>query len=319
MSQLLSRFAESLFWLARYMERSENLARILQVNETFARDRSGASDWRPVLELNSDLERFLESHEKVTAKDVLHFYVLDRENPTSIIFSVRAARENARALRHLISTEMWSQLNVFHSWLLSLKKKDLALAELSTLCSAIKENCQTHAGITEGTFYRDESWCFYSLGRQLERVDQTSRLLDIKYRHPGYEGNDGTIDPTSDASLWNTLLRSGAGYHAFRRVQPRGMKAPDVAGFFLFDHAFPRSMTTSLAELDGVFTQLNEEYQLERGGEVAQVMGEIHEAMSAMARETYWDESLHWRMDHIQLLTGKLSNAIARRFFGQDA
>ncbi|MEJ2014589.1 MAG: alpha-E domain-containing protein, partial [Limibacillus sp.] len=112
---------------------------------------------------------------------------------------------------------------------------------------------------------------------------------------------------------------SGAGYHAFRRVQPRGMKAPDVAGFFLFDHAFPRSMTTSLAELDGVFTQLNEEYQLERGGEVAQVMGEIHEAMSAMARETYWDESLHWRMDHIQLLTGKLSNAIARRFFGQDA
>lgn len=314
MSQLLSRFAENLFWLARYMERAENLARILQVNETFARDRKGSSDWAPIVELNSDEKAFYKKHEKAGAAEVLHFYILDRENPNSIIFSVHAARENARALRHLISTEMWSQLNVFHGWLLSLKKKDLALSELSHLCSEIKENCQAHTGITEGTFYRDESWCFYILGKYLERVDQTSRLLDIKYRHPGDEG----IDPTSDASLWNTLLRSGAGYHAFRRVQPRGMKAQDVAGFFIFDQAFPRSMATCVAELEETFEQLKTDYALKPGKQVTAVMGEIEKALKTMKGEAYWDESLHRRMDDMQLLTGRLSDAIGQAFFDKE-
>ena len=314
MSQLLSRFAENLFWLARYMERAENLARILQVNETFARDRRGASDWAPIVELNSDEAEFYKKHEKAGAAEVLHFYILDRENPNSIIFSVHAARENARALRHLISTEMWSQLNVFHSWLLGLKKKDLALAELSFLCGRIKENCQAHAGITEGTFYRDESWCFYSLGKYLERVDQTSRLLDIKYRHPGEEG----VDPTSDASLWNTLLRSGAGYHAFRRVQPRGMKAQDVAGFFIFDQAFPRSMATCVAQLRATLDQLKKKYDLDPGKGTDAVIGEIETMMAAMKKELYWDVSLHQRMDDVQLLTGKLSNAIGQAFFDKE-
>ena len=317
MSQLLSRFASNLFWLARYMERAENLARILQVNETFARDRKGASDWRPILELNNDLEQFDKTYDKVTAADVLYFYILDRENPTSIIFSVHAARENARGLRHLISTEMWSQLNMMHSWLLGLKKKDLALSELSNLCMKIKEGCQAHAGITDGTFYRDESWCFYSLGKYLERVDQTSRLLDIKYRHPGSEGGDG--DPLSDASLWNTLLRSGAGYHAFRRVQPRGMRAPDVSGFFIFDQAFPRSMSTCITELDEILEKLDRDFGLERGEAVVSVMDEVHDTLTAMKDETYWDESLHLRMDHVQLLTGRLSNELAIRYFGQQA
>ena len=148
----------------------------------------------------------------------------------------------------------------------------------------------------------------------LERVDQTSRLLDIKYRHPGDEG----IDPTSEASLWNTLLRSGAGYHAFRRVQPRGMKAQDVAGFFIFDQAFPRSMATCVGELQDTFDQLKTEYGLNPGKGVGAVMSEIDKALKSMKKESYWDESLHRRMDEVQLLTGKLSNAVGLAFFDKD-
>jgi uncharacterized alpha-E superfamily protein len=110
---LLARFAENNFWLARYMERVENLARILDVNETFAQDGRGPEDWLPIVHLHDDTARFFASHDAASAEAVIQFYVLERDNPTSIIAAVRMARENARSLRHLISTEMWRHLNVF--------------------------------------------------------------------------------------------------------------------------------------------------------------------------------------------------------------
>jgi len=180
-SHLLARFAENCFWMARYMERAENLARILDVNETFAQDSSGGQDWLPIVQINADDERFLAKHDEATAQAVLEFYILDRDNPNSIIAAVAAARENARSLRHVISTEMWAHLNVFYGVLDPLTPADLDLTELSRLLNRIKENCQTHTGITEGTFYRDEGWYFYEIGKQIERADQTTRILDIKY------------------------------------------------------------------------------------------------------------------------------------------
>ena len=94
---------------------------------------------------------------------------------------IRAARENARTLRPWISTEMWSQINVFYNQLLALTPKDVVMPQLNRVCRMIKEACQTHTGITEGTFFRDQGWHFYEMGRLIERADQTTRLLDIKY------------------------------------------------------------------------------------------------------------------------------------------
>ena len=181
MPSLLARFAESNFWLARYMERAENLARILDVNETFAQDGRGPEDWLPIVQLHGDDARFFARHDAATAEAVIRFYVLERDNPTSIIAAVRMARENARALRHLISTEMWRDLNVFYNRLAALGPDDLAPSQLSALCATIKEECQLHTGIMEGTYYRDQGWYFYQIGKYLERADQTTRLLDINY------------------------------------------------------------------------------------------------------------------------------------------
>ncbi len=112
---LLSRYAECLFWLARCIERTENLARILDVNETFSRDSRGGQNWLSVLQLYGDEARFKEMHGEATARSVLRFYVTDAGNPTSIVFAVRFVRENARALRPLISIQMWTQINVLHN------------------------------------------------------------------------------------------------------------------------------------------------------------------------------------------------------------
>src|SRR5271154_3488061 len=130
---LLARYAECLFWLGRFVERAENLARILEVHETYARDRSGARDWYSIVQLNADEEPFAEKHNVASAKNVIRFYLTDRENPTSIVNTVRYARENARTLRPLVSTEMWVQLNVFYNRLTELSTEDLAPGNLAAL------------------------------------------------------------------------------------------------------------------------------------------------------------------------------------------
>jgi len=213
---LLARFADCIFWLARYVERAENLARILDVNETFSRDSHGGQNWRSIVQLNSDEERFFATHPAATAPSVVKFYVIDAANPNSIISAVRYARENARTLRPLISTEMWVQLNVFHNRLAGLSEADLMPGKLAALFGSIKEACQAHTGITEGTFFRDQGWYFYQLGRYIERADQTTRLLDIKYHLLLPSGTD--VGSPTDVSQWNALLRSAAGYHAYRRL-----------------------------------------------------------------------------------------------------
>ena len=125
MSSLLARFAENAFWMARYVERVENLARILDVNETFARDAQGVQEWRPILQLHSDEEAFFEHYKTADAKSVVRFYIIDRRNPNSIVNAIHGARENARSLRHLISLETWTQLNTFWNWASGLRARDV--------------------------------------------------------------------------------------------------------------------------------------------------------------------------------------------------
>ena len=235
---LLARYADSIFWLARYVERAENLARILDVNETFSRDSRGGQNWLSILQLNADEKRFFAAHSAATAHSVVSFYVVDAANPTSIVSTIRYARENARTLRPLISTEMWVQLNVFYNHLAALGEAELVPGRLAALFGSIKEACQTHTGITDGTFFRDQGWYFYQLGRYIERADQTTRLLDIKYHLLLPDLSD--VGSPIDVSQWNALLRSAAGYHAYRRLHAARMTPARVAGFLLLNQAFPR-------------------------------------------------------------------------------
>ena len=220
---LLARYADCIFWLARYVERAENLARILDVNETFSRDSRGGQNWLSILQLNADEKRFLAAHSEATAYSVVRFYVVDAGNPTSIVSAIRSARENARTLRPLISTEMWVQLNVFYSYLAALGEVDLVPGRLAALFGSIKEACQTHTGITDGTFFRDQGWYFYQLGRYIERADQTTRLLDIKYHLLLPSLSD--VGSPIDVSQWHALLRSAVGTMRIgactRRARPR--------------------------------------------------------------------------------------------------
>ncbi len=145
------------------------------------------------------------------------FYLLDHENPTSIPASLDAARLNARTLRPLISTEMWMQLNVFHRDMTAIAEEELQGDQLSPLCARIKEGVQAHTGITEGTFFRDQGWFFYQLGRLIERADQITRLLDIRYHLLVPAGGRGAAAGRIDA-----MERGAARRRRLSRLPPGG-------------------------------------------------------------------------------------------------
>ena len=280
---LIARHAGSALWFARYMERIENLARLLDVTKTFAGDAEGGGNWLSLLRINGDQSAFFAKHAAPEATSVAQFYLLDAENPTSVQSAIRCARENARTLRALISTEMWLQINVFHGRIRELSAIDIAPEELSGVCAMLKEGVQAHTGITEGTFYRDQCWHFYMMGRHLERADQITRLIDTKFNAllPA-----AATDASIDAGEWNALLRAAAGYHAYRREYPHGYVPREVAGFLLLNAAFPRSAGLSLAQLDWHLTTLRSRYHL-RG--CAPALGRLDNLKTMLASQTVDD------------------------------
>ena len=310
---LLSRYAEALFWLARYMERIENLARILDVTDTFVRHGADQSGWRSVIQINADEKPFVERYGVANAENVARFYLVDRENPTSILSSLFAARENARTLRPLISTEMWSQINVFYNRVRLLTEADAAPSRVSGLCAYLKEQCQAHAGITDGTFYRDQGWAFYNVGKFIERGDQTSRLVDIKYHTLLPTAED--VGSALDVSQWHALLRTASGYHAYRRIHPSGMTPSSVAGFLLMNSSFPRSVTLCVRQVEYYLNQLSSNYGL-RGAYTAQErLDELRAALMDQTIEQILGRGLHEFLDWVQLQFIGLQAAIADNFW----
>ena len=312
MSSLLARFAENSFWIARYVERAENLARIIDVTETFARDEHGESDWTPVLRLHHDEGNFSTRYRKIDAANVARFYIIDEQNPNSIRSSIRAARENARSIRHLISLETWTQLNVFYNRMARLTRRNLKLSDLSRLCGQIKEGCQLHYGITTGTLYRDQLWSFYRLGTFIELCDQTTRLVDIKYHALLPRATD--VGTAIDVAQWNALLRSASAYHGYRRVYPQEMTPATVAGFILLDPRFARSIPHCVREIRQSVSGLLGNAELKHLSFAPKALDELGELAG-------WDIDkviafgLHEYLDRVQLRLIELGEAIADTFF----
>ena len=310
MTRLLSRYAESIFWLARYVERAENLARILEIQSTFARDGRGGEDWGAVLAINSDQERFAAMHPGgPTAANVLRFYVLDRANPTSILSNLVSARENARVLRPLISTEMWAQLNVFYNRIAALPPSELGEERVARLFATVKEGCDTHSGITAGTFYRDEAWLFYRLGAAIETADQTTRLLDVRLLARDRRAS-------VDASHWMALLRSAASYQAFRRLHPREMRAGEVAVFLLCDPGLPRSVRHCLTVVQDALERLRREHGLKPMASALSWLDELTAALDPRhVRASFVAGGVHVLNDGLQRGLQRLSADLASTFF----
>lgn len=310
MPSILSRFAANSYWLARYLERAESLARLLDINKTYARDKPSGPDWQRIIDLYADSENFARKHKRADAASVLDFYILDRDNPTSIAYAVAAARQNGRSIRHLISTEMWTQLNIFHNRMSALTQRDIRTSNLSPVCTSIKLDCQTFEGITEGTMTRSKTWLFYQMGKYLERADQTTRVLDMGY------GWLATSDVDAPISVhWNMLLRSVAGYHAYRSRHPAGSYSSDVAAFLVYDREFVRSVTCCMDRVSEYLIEAEKEHGKKRSEALESARHDLVFYLETGPGKRVTQKELHKFLDGLQGKIGRLSQEISATYF----
>jgi uncharacterized alpha-E superfamily protein len=310
---LLARYAESLFWMARYLERIENTARLIDITQTFESPGRESEAWYAMIRINADEDGFAKAGLQPSAEDVKRYYLLDRSNPNGIPAAMEAARTNARTLRPVISTEMWMQLNIMHRELLSISESELSGDHLSRLCSRIKMGIQEHTGITEGTFFRDQGYFFYMIGRLLERADQMTRLIDIRYHLLVPIGDEQRR--VAELTQWGGVLRAAAGHHAFRRIAPPDFKPSHVVGFLLTNRAFPRSVLLCIGQLEWHLTQLRATYGLRGTVKALERVEEIRAALLDRDVEAMIADGLHDFLDALQRDLILLAAEIGTAFF----
>jgi uncharacterized alpha-E superfamily protein len=312
-SVLLARDAEGLFWMARYLERVENLARLIEVTQSFESPGYEDEAWLGLIRINSDEKNFAARGFSVDADHVKRFYLLDRGNPTSVPANLEDARTNARTLRPLMSTEMWRQINVFHRFVGQIKPSDLEGDALSRLCNALKDGVQSHTGITEGTLYRDQGWYFYEMGRLIERADQTTRMLDIKYT--AMLPREGEAKRMADLTQWYAVLRAAAGYHAFKRLAGARFSAEDVVNYLLRDPSSPRSVLLCVRRTEAHLDDLRRIYGLAGASEAMEAAEYLREILTEKPISHILDTGLHHYLDIVQIHIQILAAAIGRAFF----
>ncbi|MCW9040730.1 MAG: alpha-E domain-containing protein, partial [Rhodospirillales bacterium] len=252
---------------------------------------------------------------KANATDVIRFYTIDGNNPTSIRSFVAYARENARSLRHLISTEMWSQINVFNTWMGGLRTRDVQPRRLPAVCQHIKESCQAHTGITEATFYQDQAWLFYWIGKMIERADQATRLLDVGYARAERVGAMEE-EHKEHLSHWNALLRSVGGYHAFRRTHSVRLISHEVVAFILKDKAFPRSVLACVNHAHEHMLALVDQHDVETAKPALGILSDIQSRLMAADSPTIIEQGLHDYADNIQQRLIAFTDALGKGCFG---
>ncbi|WP_438983677.1 alpha-E domain-containing protein [Vulcanococcus sp.] len=310
---MLSRVADSLYWINRYVERAENLSRFLEVSEAMALDcpPGSAEPWQPLIDASSDRELFDELYPGGGPDQVVEFLVRAEANPSSIVNCIALARENARQIRDVITTEMWEQINDLY-WTL-LESDSFWLQPPQEQLREIRRGCQLFYGITDATLSRDLSWQFCRLGRLIERADKTTRILDVKYflLLPSPEEVGGVLDELQ----WISLLRTAGAYQMFRQSQQGVISPRAVASFLLLDPSFPRSVRYCLE-------RIHETLQMVAASPVPGKPDAL-ECLSGLTRArwsyTGIDElvagGLHEAIDALQLDLNNLHELIHARYF----
>jgi len=315
MTDLLSRYAESLFWFGRYLERTTCLARLLEVQTSFDRGRSNSGNaWSWILTLYDDHDRFRETYGEPTTSTVIRFYVADPKNLGSIVASIRAARENARTLRAVIPMDLWHQVNVFYNRFRDPSPAMLVDQRLSHTCQLIKKECYALEGVADATLYRDVAWSFFQLGLLIERADQMSRLLDVRFAQMRDQA-DSAQDGLGDFGFWSVLLRSVAAQQAYLRIHPGRRDPESVAKFLIFDPALPRSIVFCSTQLEHLVHGLRRDYGLRGATNVLQKLDDVRQLLDIASNDQNLVRELHSFNDQVQRDLGAVTNELATHFF----
>lgn len=314
---MLSRVADSIYWLNRYVERAENVARFVEVNLNLLLDSpSGTTQqWEPIILTAGDLPLFQENYGEATAEKVVRFLTFDPAYPNSIVSCLRAARENARSIREIISSEMWEHVNAFYLTVQEVAKSG-SLSDLSAVLKFFGEvKLQSHlfAGIMDATMTHNEGWHFGQIGRLIERADKTARILDVKYFILLPSIND--VGSTLDELQWMALLKSASAYEMYRKQGRHRITPNAVAEFLILDTEFPRSVRSCILQAERSLHQITGTPMANCRLPVERTMGRLRADLDYVTIEEIFETGLHEYLDGLQSRMNEVDTKIFETFF----
>jgi uncharacterized alpha-E superfamily protein len=306
---MLARVVENVYWLSRYLERAENTARIIGVNTNLLLDLPGgiAPGWLPLVDISGNRAEFDARGTKGDERDVVHFLIAEKDNPGSICSSLSSARENARTLREILPTEAWELLNQFFAEFTKELSTGLNKRSRFEFLKRIVITLQTIGGIFDGTMNRNDAYSFMLLGRNLERADMTSRIVDVRSAQL-LPAETPELRPFESVQ-WMSVLKSLSGYQMYRLKMRSRVKRADVLQFLLRDDQFPRSCQFCLTQLEASLTPLP------RSEGVLEVLETAKRFIERAPLATLDQPGLHELIDKIQLRINDVHVGIAQIYF----
>jgi uncharacterized alpha-E superfamily protein len=303
---MLSRVADSLYWMSRYIERSDGILRMLKVNYMYSQDSINDFSWKPVLRLFTYLEEAEAKQLETNPRDILKFIVTDKGNPNAIVNIVTRARENARSVQDHITKELWQCLNDYYhttkqDWLPNWLQKDDPITILDVL---IKQGL-LYYGTADITMSRGEGYSFMNIGKFLERAILSVDLLNVRFINNQYD-----IDRVVDAPYWKYLLLSIAGYELYLKTYRSGFEARNVVEQVVLNNHFPRSIIYSITRLQRYFDRLKQEGKVNNYQQLDFMIGKLLSKVRYSTADTIISQNLHQYLIDIKNDLYAIANAL---------
>ncbi|NND99634.1 MAG: alpha-E domain-containing protein [Pirellulaceae bacterium] len=310
---MLSRVAESLYWMSRQVERAENLARFLEVTLHLILDQPDdlVDPWEPLVLVTGDSEWFLEKYGKPDAQSVVNFLAFDTDYEHSMLSCLRNARENAKSVRETLSSEAYEQLNeIFH--FVDQSTGQQLIDPTAEFFDRVRQHAFMWSGILDNSMAHDTAWHFANMGRMLERADKTSRILDVKYFNLLPRLND--VGTAVDDLQWSNLLMAISGFEAYRRMHHL-VEIEKVVDFFLFHESFPRSIRFCIAGADWSLGEIENASKSAAMGAAKQQIISLRHRLSRTSVKEVIAGGMHQFVDSLQCELNQIGDSLSQDYF----
>jgi len=317
---MLSRVANSLYWMSRYIERAENTARLVETSLQLLLDirnldeQHVAKQWLPIVQAAGDEESFSKLHPKATGAAVTEFLVFQAENPNSIVQCISEARENARMVRDQITIELWEELNRLYLFVKSPEARQVWKQSPSDFFSEIKAASMHLTGIAYATLLQNEGWWFIQAGRFLERADKTSRILDVRHQSLPPKGLPGAISQT-EALEWSAILRACSAWDAYKSLSGADVHPVPVAKFLVLSEDFPRSIRFCAAQLNTALRKISGVPEGRFVNDAERHAGRLLAELQFSTVEEIFERGLHGYLDDLQIKFNRIGGALFDAYF----
>ena len=311
---MLSRVANTLYWMVRYVERADNLARLIDVNQQLLLDFESLDSerlrgfWQPIIQSTGDEDAFSKLYDNTGSGEVIRFLTDDPLNLNSITSCIAMARENARIVRDQLSDELWEELNALYLFTRSDEASRLIGSDPPKYYGNIRRFAVTFLGIAASTTSRNEAWEFMDLGRHLERADKTTRFLDVSNYLPPGEGEDPSASP-GVLHHWTAILRSCGAMGAFRTAQLE-ISARGVVDFLIFSKDFPRSVRYCIEKVDNSLHLISGSPRGSFTNEAERESGRLLAELNFGSTNDIFETGLHHYLDALQERFNQISSEI---------